>query len=39
MDDKNLIQQKIEALNEISRPYAERIMDNAIAVAIKGRSV
>jgi molecular chaperone HscA len=39
MDDKNLIQQKIEALNEISRPYAERIMDNAIAVAIKGKSV
>ncbi|HNN31772.1 MAG TPA: Fe-S protein assembly chaperone HscA, partial [Chitinophagaceae bacterium] len=30
MNDKNLIQTKIEELNEISRPYAERIMDNAV---------
>ena len=39
MEDKNLIQQKIETLNSISRPYAERIMDEAIAKAIKGKSV
>ena len=39
MADKNLIQQKIEALNEISRPYAERIMDEAVATAMKGKMV
>jgi molecular chaperone HscA len=39
MDDKNLIQQKIESLNEISRPYAERIMDQAVSAAIKGKTV
>ncbi len=39
MDDKDLIHAKIEALNEISRPYAERIMDQAIAVAMKGKAV
>ncbi len=36
MEDKNLIHKKIEELNDISRPYAERIMDNAIAGAMKG---
>jgi molecular chaperone HscA len=39
MDDKNLIQQKTEELNAISRPYAERIMDNAVASAMKGKSI
>jgi molecular chaperone HscA len=39
MEDKNLVQTKIEALNEISRPYAERVMDEAIAGAMKGKSV
>ena len=39
MTDKNLIQQKIEVLNEISRPYAERIMDEAVATAMKGKMV
>ena len=39
MEDKNLIQQKIEILNELSRPYAERIMDEAVAAAMKGRHV
>jgi molecular chaperone HscA len=39
MDDKNLIQQKTEELNAISRPYAERIMDNAVAIAMKGKSI
>jgi molecular chaperone HscA len=39
MEDKDLIHTKIEEPNNISRPYAERIMDNAIAVAMKGRAV
>lgn len=39
MDDKNLIQAKIEELNDISRPYAERIMDEALSKSMKGRSV
>jgi len=39
MDDKDLIHQKIEELNKISRPYAERIMDNAIANAMKGKTI
>jgi len=39
MDDKNLIQEKTEALNSTSRPYAERIMDMAIAEAMKGKSI
>lgn len=39
LTDKDLIHQKIEALNAISKPYAERIMDQAIAVAMKGRQI
>ncbi len=39
MMDKNLIQQKIEELNEISRPYAERVMDAAIGTVMKGKSM
>ena len=39
MEDKNLIQVKLEELNNISRPYAERIMDEAVAIAMKGKSV
>jgi molecular chaperone HscA len=39
MEDKNLVQTKIEALNEISRPYAERVMDNAIASALTGKNI
>ncbi|MFM2358258.1 MAG: Fe-S protein assembly chaperone HscA [Bacteroidota bacterium] len=39
MTDKDLIHTKIEELNAISRPYAERVMDEAIAVAMKGRSI
>lgn len=39
MDDKNLIQEKIEALNEISRPYAERVMDAAVSQHMKGMSL
>lgn len=36
---KDEIQQAIEALNEVSRPYAERLMDQAIGQALKGRKV
>jgi molecular chaperone HscA len=39
MEDKDLIHTKIEALNDISRPYAERIMDLVVAAAIKGKTV
>jgi len=39
MEDKNLIQAKQEELNNISRPYAERLMDDAISVAMKGKHV
>jgi len=39
MNDKNMIQAKTEELNDISRPYAERIMDLAIGKALKGNKV
>lgn len=39
MQDKDLIRTKIEALNEISRPYAERIMNNAVSEAMKGKAI
>lgn len=39
MEDKDLIQTKIEELNDISRPYAERIMDNAVSSAMRNTSV
>jgi molecular chaperone HscA len=39
MGDKNLIQGKTEELNDISRPYAERIMDMVIGKAMKGKKV
>lgn len=39
MADKNLIQTKTEELNAISRPYAERVMDEAVSAAMKGRTV
>ena len=34
MENKNLIQAKTEELNNISRPYAERIMDSALSKAV-----
>ncbi len=37
--NKDLIQLKVEALNEISRPYAERVMDQAVANAMKGQQI
>lgn len=39
MDDKNLIHNKIEELNEITRPFAERAMDQAVGQALKGKTV
>ncbi len=39
MEDKDLIHSKIEDLNEISRPFAERAMDKAVSEALKGRSL
>jgi molecular chaperone HscA len=39
LDNKDLIHEKIEVLNEVSRPYAERIMDEAIAGAMKGKKI
>ena len=39
MNDKDLTHKKIEELNEISKPYAERVMDTAIAQALKGKKI
>ena len=39
MEDKDLIHKKIEELNDISRPFAERVMDDAISVAMKGTKI
>jgi len=38
-ENKDLIHQMTESLNEISRPYAERVMDMAINKAMSGRSI
>lgn len=37
--NKDLIHKKTEELNEISRPYAERVMDMAISKAMSGKSI
>jgi molecular chaperone HscA len=37
--DKDAIHAKIEALNELSRPYAERVMDIAVAKAMSGKKI
>jgi molecular chaperone HscA len=39
MNDKDLIQTKTEELNNISRPYAERVMDEAVSKAMKGKAI
>lgn len=41
VDDKNkdLIQKQTEQLNELSRPYAERVMDAALKDAMRGKKV
>jgi len=38
-ENKDLIHQKTGSLNEISRPYAERVMDMAISKAMSGKSI
>ena len=38
-ENKDLMHQKTELLNEISRPYAERVMDMAISKAMRGKSI
>lgn len=38
-EDKDMIQRKIEHLNFISRPFAERIMDIALGIAMKGKKI
>lgn len=37
--DKDAINIKMEVLNSLSRPYAERVMDEAISKAMKGKSL
>lgn len=37
--DKNLIQKETEILNEITRPYAERLMDAALKDAMRGKKI
>ena len=39
MEDKDLIHKKVEELNDISRPYAERVMDIAVSAAMKGKTL
>lgn len=38
-DDRNEIHGAIERLNDLSRPYAERLMDQAISSALKGKNI
>jgi Fe-S protein assembly chaperone HscA len=38
-EDKDGIHSKIEILNDISKPYAERIMDIAIGASMKGKKI
>lgn len=37
--DKNLVQKHTELLNDISRPFAERVMDAALKDAMKGKKI
>ena len=37
--DKDLIHKNIDQLNEFTRPFAERLMDQAISTAMKGKSI
>jgi len=39
LEDKDLIRERMEALNDISRPYAERAMDQAVSGALKGQKI
>jgi hypothetical protein len=37
--NKDLILKKVEELNEFTCPFAERLMDQAISTAMKGKSI
>jgi molecular chaperone HscA len=37
--DKERIQKEMESLNDLSRPYAERVMDAALKDAMKGKKI
>ena len=37
--DKDLIQHETEILNDVSRPYAERVMEGALKDAMKGKKI
>ena len=37
--DKDLILKKVDEVNEYTRPFAERVMDQAISTAMKGKSI
>ncbi|UOE51963.1 Fe-S protein assembly chaperone HscA [Mucilaginibacter sp. SMC90] len=37
--DKDLILKNIDEVNEFTRPFAERLMDQAISTAMKGKSI
>jgi molecular chaperone HscA len=39
LNDKDITHQKIEELNDITKPFAERIMDLAIASSLKGKEI
>ncbi len=39
MEDKDLVHTKIEELNELTRPFAERAMDEAVSQALKGKTI
>lgn len=38
-NDKDRVQKETEILNEVTRPYAERLMDSAIKDAMKGKKI
>ena len=37
--ERNLIHQRMDELNQFTRPFAERVMDIAIADAMKGKKI
>jgi molecular chaperone HscA len=39
LQDKNKVQQATEQLNEVSKPYAERVMEGALKDAMRGKKI
>ena len=37
--NKDLVQKETEQLNDVSRPFAERVMDAALKDAMKGKKI